>query len=111
MKAATPLLCVLGLACALPVQAADLGRLFFTPMQRAEMDRKRLSPSQTEKRPTQLTINGRVIRSDGKTITWVNGVAQEGSHSRAKVGQTIDAGTGETQDSAQGGRLVIQSTR
>jgi hypothetical protein len=111
-KAAFLFCLLLGMACAASAGAAELGRLFFTPAQRADMDRKRLlNPKElaTEQPAPRRTVNGRIIRSDGKTTTWVNGIPDDDAYSRrAKVGQTLDAGTGEAQDSLQGGRLVVK---
>lgn len=77
----------LALACALllvaePVAAAELlGRLFFTPPQRASLDVARSQKSRTtlsaEKEeaapvPEVVTYGGMVRRSDGKTTVWIN---------------------------------------
>ncbi|HUO43845.1 MAG TPA: hypothetical protein VMT94_02900 [Burkholderiales bacterium] len=61
---------------------ADLGRLFFTPTQRAALDGARKQNVQTEigndnpqeaaPLPQNISINGVVRRSDGKTTVWVN---------------------------------------
>lgn len=71
--------------------AADgLGRLFFTPEQRAQLDviRARRDPRQpvptgaepvgttpapTPQGPDTVTYNGVVRRSDGKSTVWING--------------------------------------
>ena len=65
---------------ALPVwaQSDNLGRLFFTPQQRAALDRERLLGF--SQRPSSLdgdasyTFNGEVRRSSGKNTRWINGV-------------------------------------
>ena len=116
-------LAILSLCCiASGAEAAELGRLFFTPMQRAEMDRKRIlniadTADKIAAPSSQMTLNGRITRSDGKTTTWVNGVPDydpgfTGERNvRAKVGQTVDSGSGEVQDPLQGGSLVIKPAR
>lgn len=103
---------ILGASCVTGAAAAELGRLFYTPAQRAEMDRKRLlDPRAGGETPSQRVVNGRITRSDGKSITWVNGAPDENPHSqRAKVGQSLNA-AGEVQDNSQGGRLVIGPAR
>ena len=117
LRFATALVLAL-LSC--PATAAELGRLFYTPMQRAEMDRKRLSnPSVLDDKaaPPQLTINGRISNSSGRSTTWINGAPDyEDTHrgaskSPAKIGQTIDTGTGEVSDPLQGGSIVIKPAR
>lgn len=59
---------------------APLGRLFFTPDQRAQLDMlrtKKVVASQTkdEPAPEVVTYNGIIRRSDGKTTVWVNNQA------------------------------------
>jgi len=61
---------------------AELGRLFFTPAQRAALDSARKqnvrtelgndNPQETAPLPQNITINGLIRRSDGKTTVWVN---------------------------------------
>ena len=67
-----------------PVMAQDsantpaLGRLFFTPQQRQELDRRRELNIQESNVVVEslYTVNGHISRSSGKTTTWVNGNAQ-----------------------------------
>ena len=83
---------LLALACTLassapPAVAAEpLGRLFFTPAQRASLDTARAQKTRstvgteegvTEKpppppQPEHVTYGGLVRRSDGKTTVWLN---------------------------------------
>jgi hypothetical protein len=64
--------------------AADPGRLFFTPAQRAQLEAARARHAQPESgkqatsddAPAPLRYDGVVIRSDGKTTRWVDGKAQ-----------------------------------
>ena len=86
----------LALACALllgagPAAAAEpLGRLFFTPAQRASLDvarsqksRVTLSAEKNEEEaaptPEVVTYGGMVRRSDGKTTIWINNRAVHGN--------------------------------
>lgn len=77
----------------------DLGRLFYTPAQRAQLESartqnatplanpgKRGSPDGS---PTPLRYDGMVLRSDGKTTRWVDGKPQldESGVSGLKPGQ------------------------
>ena len=68
-----------------PARSAEMGRLFFTPVQRAQLEAARaratsgpgsgtaLPPSD---RPAPLRYDGVLIRSDGKTTRWVDGAVQ-----------------------------------
>jgi hypothetical protein len=93
----TRLVCAFLLAClAVPAFAEEppLGRLFFTPEQRAALDNARRNRIRAEalaaaadtkpKVPLakSVTINGVVSRSDGESTVWVNG--------RPTDGQTAD---------------------
>jgi len=113
-----------------PAGAADnLGRLFFTPQQRQDLDRRRQA-NVREAVVTQeslITVNGHVARSSGKATIWINGVPQEDSRptrdpARAtigggegeaqvdlKVGQTLDRTRGEIRDELGGGKIVVPS--
>ena len=61
--------------------AQELGRLFFTPEQRAALDARRKArvpdkPAATPQAESPVTrINGTVQRSGGKSTVWVNGEA------------------------------------
>lgn len=93
----------LGMAIAFGnVDAATLGRLFYTPAQRAKLDQLRnaqrgtLAKAEAEApehavpepthTPQPVTLNGVVRRSDGSTTIWINEqMHQTGSHSSAKA--------------------------
>jgi hypothetical protein len=69
-----------------PAAAQELGRLFFTPEQRAALDARRKArvpdkPAAVQQAESPVTrINGAVQRSGGKSTVWVNGEAvPEGS--------------------------------
>lgn len=109
------------LAPAHPAAADELGRLFFTPQQRQELDRRRASNIQEKEVVIEstVTVNGHVVRSSGKTTTWVNGVAQDDTYSgrdparvhledgTLKIGQTLDRTRGEVKDNLQGGTVRV----
>jgi hypothetical protein len=67
------------LAGAMSAQAQELGRLFFTPEQRAALDARRKArvpdkPAAAPVAESPLTrINGAVQRGGGKSTVWVNG--------------------------------------
>lgn len=115
-----------------------LGRLFFTPERRQQLDRQResntLDKQQSNTEPG-LTIDGVVTRSSGKSTVWINRNAQgerepgstlqvtpgRGNPTRvivradgsppvsARVGDTIERNTGQTHDLLDGGQLRVQS--
>jgi hypothetical protein len=118
---------VLALAPA-PAAAYDsLGRLFFTPQQRQDLDRRRQANAQESAATaeSQITVNGRVSRSSGKTTTWINGVPQNDTQNsrdpaqvtlpggdgepsvKLRVGQTLDKIRGEVKDPMEEGRIVV----
>ena len=106
-------------------RAQDLGRVFFTPQQRQDMDRRRNTNVGEGAAVVEnlVTVNGQVTRSSGKTTTWINGVPQydtnrggapdrigveSGTTTRGvKVGQTLDRNQGEVRDALQGGEIKI----
>jgi hypothetical protein len=117
-------------AGAVPIQAAaqatprlvePLGRLFFTPAQRASLDvarsqraRATLATEETEETvataapvPQTITYDGMVRRSDGKTTVWINSrpVVDKGP-SPAVVGQVRPDGS-VTLQVPQSGRSVV----
>ncbi len=72
------------LCAAAPPAAADgLGRLFFTPEQRARLERQRTLGALTipGTGDPALRLDGVMRRSDGKRMAWINGVAQHGDGS------------------------------
>jgi len=118
-----------------PARAAayELGRLFFTPEQRQDLDRRRASNRAEEEAPQiregPLTLDGHVERSSGRTTTWINGVPQY-DESRAgrdaaqvtvvpnpgepgvslKVGQTYDRANGEVNGILNGGEITVEKS-
>lgn len=77
----TPLIALVALLSPLAAQAAEpLGRLFFTPEQRAQLDTLRTRKvvavqTKDEPPPEIVTYSGIVRHSDGKTTVWVNNKA------------------------------------
>jgi len=119
------------LTIAAPAVAAaeELGRLFFTPQQRQDLDRRRATNRVEEETPQiregPLTLEGHVQRSSGKTATWINGVPQYDSHASRdpsritvvpnegepgvslRVGEIYERMTSEVHDGLQGGRITV----
>jgi hypothetical protein len=113
--------------------AEELGRLFFTPQQRQDLDRRRATNRVEEEIPQikegPLTLEGHVQRSSGESVTWVNGVPQyDGRASRdparvtvvpnegepgvsLKVGQIYERTSGEVRDRLNGGMIAVGKPR
>lgn len=119
------------LCAALPAHTQELGRLFLTPQQRQDLDRRRAANIQEALvvQESSLTVEGRVSRSSGKTTTWINRTPQHDSQSNKdptqvtlpagegqpevtlKVGQTHDNVRLEVRDGLAGGKIgVTKST-
>lgn len=70
-----------GLLSASVAAAEPMGRLFFTPSERQELERNaekihaRENPDALE--ASSLIVNGVIQRKDGSRIVWINGKAQE----------------------------------
>lgn len=57
--------------------SAELGRLFFTPELRKQLDYSYQSEATPESNNGGVLLNGIVQKHGGKRIAWINGVAQE----------------------------------
>ena len=109
--------------------AEELGRLFLTPQQRQDLDRRRATNRAEEEAPQiregPLTLEGHVQRSSGRTTTWINGVPQYDNHAgrdparltvvpnegepgvSLKVGQIYERMSGEVRDNLHGGQVTV----
>jgi len=70
---------LLALTAASAAQAAELGRLFFSQNERAQLERQHvLSADKTEGGNVShsLIVNGMIQRDGGKRIIWINGEQQ-----------------------------------
>jgi hypothetical protein len=114
------------LAAPMPAGADDLGRLFFTPQQRQELDRRRNTDEKASAEAVverTVTVNGQVTRSSGHSTTWVNGVPQNDAYrsvdrthvrledATVKVGQTLDRNRGQVTDELKGGTVTVRPPR
>jgi hypothetical protein len=68
-------LCATALA-AMPANADELGRLFFTPEQRAQLDYRYAREAPSDNNENALMLNGIVQKHGGKRTVWINGVPQ-----------------------------------
>jgi hypothetical protein len=123
-------LMLLCLAATADAAAEELGRLFFTPEQRRDLDSRRATNRAEQEAPQikegPITLQGQVLRSSGRTVTWING-APEYDDSRAgrdaarvtvvpnagepgvslKVGETYERASGAVRDVLNGGTITV----
>jgi hypothetical protein len=57
--------------------ADELGRLFFTPAQRTQLDQGKPQGSASGNPRGTMTVNGIVQKHGGKRTVWINGVPQD----------------------------------
>jgi hypothetical protein len=136
MRLAT-LALLLALLPAGPAAAQELGRLFFTPEQRAALDARRAArlpdkPAAVAESPT-TRVDGYVKRSSGKSTVWVDGeampdglqleglrlqrgndptrvtvtIGEDGRRIVVRVGETLDRATGAVKDVIGDGEVRI----
>ena len=113
--------------------AQDLGRLFFTPEQRAALDARRKArvpdkPAAAVVASPTTRVDGFVKRSSGPSTVWVNGeplpegsgdaprigprvsvpLGEAGRRANLRPGETLDRGTGEVRDVIGDGEIRIR---
>lgn len=100
-----------------PAEAAEIGRLFFTPQEREALDRSRdwglpVAGTATDIR---LRVDGRVRRSTGRNTVWVNGVPRDETPGDAaaglRAGESWQPATRTTHDLIGEGRIVVHGQR
>ena len=135
MRAAA--LLVLLLVLAPRAQAQELGRLFFTPQQRADLDARRKArvpdkPAAAAVASPVTRLDGYVKRSGGPSTVWINGesvtegspdapridrgpsgsvsigVGEGGGRVRMKPGESLDRGNGEVHDVIGDGEIQVR---
>jgi hypothetical protein len=120
-----------------PARAQELGRLFFTPEQRAALDARRKArlpdkPAAVVVSP-QTRVDGFVKRSRGPSTVWINGETLtesspeapridnthtpggsvslnvgEGRRAQLRPGETLDRGNGEVRDVIGDGEIRVR---
>ncbi len=60
-----------------PAHASELGRLFFSPSERSQLEQQESRTLASENNDTAITVNGIIKRRDGSRIVWINGKMQE----------------------------------
>lgn len=90
-------------------QSQALGRLFFTPEQRAALEEQKRHLGAPAGGPA-TTLNGVVRSSSGRNTVWVNGIPQEDVATQPgwRVGETIVPGRTEPQDLLGSGRIAVR---
>jgi hypothetical protein len=78
-------LIAIGLAASTFTGAAELGRLFFSPEQRAELDYSNAQSADSGSNDRALMLNGIVQQHGGKRTVWINGVPQQAGSSDDKT--------------------------
>ncbi len=72
------------------LQAAELGRLFFTPQERAQLERQHvLSADEAVSDSRALVVNGMIQRDGGKRTIWINGEQQAAGSADARTPATV----------------------
>jgi len=72
------------------IQADSLGRLFFTPEQRAQLEDNHARNATDEGAPASvLTVNGIVQQHGGARTVWINGKAQNSNHGGESASETV----------------------
>jgi len=78
--------CAFALTAAPLANADELGRLFFTPEQRAQLDYNYAREARPEgSGGGSMTLNGIVQKHGGKRTIWINGVPQQAGSSDDKT--------------------------
>lgn len=70
------IICALALTTSAPVCAEELGRLFYTPEQRNQLDIEQARSIDPAATSNVLSVNGIVQRHGGDRTVWINGVPQ-----------------------------------
>ena len=112
------------------VEAQELGRLFFTPDQRAALDARRKArvPDKPTAPPVVASpvtrVDGYVKRSGGPPTVWINGesltdtapegdrvpvnVGEGAGRARLKPGESLDRGNGAVRDVIGDGEIRVE---
>ena len=119
---------------AFPCEAQELGRLFFTPDQRAALDARRKArvpdkPAAVVVASPTTRVDGYVKRGGGRSTVWVNGeslpegpsearigdgervsipLGEAGRRATLRPGEVLDRGTGEVRDVIGDGEIRVR---
>ena len=79
----------LGLIATPLTNAGELGRLFFTPEQRAQLEYGRQQGDDSPSSTRSLTVNGIVQKHGGERTVWINGVPQIAGKSDERAPESV----------------------
>ncbi|MDP2142510.1 MAG: hypothetical protein Q8J80_00110 [Gallionella sp.] len=82
-------LCMLALTTSAPAVAEKLGRLFYTPEQRAQLDSEHARDAAPADSPNVMSIDGIVQRHGGERTVWINGVPQVAGRSDDRAPESV----------------------
>jgi hypothetical protein len=129
---------LIALVAAPAAQSQEVGRLFFTPEQRASLDARRKArvpdkPAAAVVASPVTRVDGYVERSAGPPTVWINGesvpenapeaprigtgrtsgsvsisVGESGGRVRLKPGESLDRGNGEVHDVIGDGEIKVR---
>ena len=83
------LACLLAILTAPAVNADELGRLFFTPEQRTQLNASLQRSTTTEQHSGGTVLNGIVQKHGGKRTIWINGVPQPAGKSDVRSPESV----------------------
>ena len=88
--------------------AKELGRLFFTTEQRAQLEYTQQQNSDTPDNTRSLTVNGIVQKHGGERTVWINGVPQPAGKSDERAPESVPVAIpGRSQPVKVGQRVII----
>lgn len=73
-------------------QAAELGRLFYTPQQRLQLEYQEANTNNNSMdggKHGYIIVNGVVQKQGGNRIVWINGTPQAAGHSNDKTPASV----------------------
>ncbi|OGS90636.1 MAG: hypothetical protein A2Z95_04175 [Gallionellales bacterium GWA2_60_18] len=83
------LLIASGLLATPPAQAEGLGRLFFTPEQRAQLEYDNQKGGNATESSRILSVSGIVQKRGGERTVWINGVPQIAGASDERAPESV----------------------
>ena len=84
-----PIICALALMATPLANAEELGRLFYTPEQRAQLDAEHARNTTPADSPNVMSIDGIVQRHGGERTVWINGVPQVAGQSDDRTPESV----------------------
>jgi hypothetical protein len=105
------------LTVAAGANAAELGRLFYTPQQRAQLEAPKQATQndaegKNEPATNSIVVNGVIQKQDGSRIVWLNGTQQPASRGNEKSPSTVPVtvpGRSQTVQVKVGQRLILNT--